>query len=152
MGGVERAEFAIIATAATVQTSLRGITGWSGVTVTSQCAAVSPCTNLDQAHSYTVTFPSGYDDGGQTPRVGLVAGYGGAASVPGGTADGAIIIYDQRFSNSLWLGDITGWTPVTCTKTTTLPDYCNVGTVGEDATIQGEYGDNYKITIVNFGH
>jgi hypothetical protein len=161
--GVERAEFPIIATAATVQTSLRGITGWSGVTVTSQCApdhasagswttAVSPCTNLDIAHSYTVTFPSGYDDGGQTPRVGLVAGYGGAASVPDGTADGAIIIYDQRFSNSLWLGDITGWTPVTCTKTTTLPDYCNVGTVGEDATIQGENGDNYKITIVNFGH
>merc|ERR1719454_1787962 len=145
--GVDRAEFPIIATAATVQTSLRGITGWSGVTVTSQCATVSPCTSLDKAHSYTETFPSGYDDGGQTPNVGLVAGYGGSAG-----ADAAIIIYDQRFSNSLWLGDITGWHPALCTKTTTVTDYCNIGTVNSDATLQGEFGDNYKITVVNFGH
>jgi len=152
--GVERAEFPIIGTAATVQTALRGITGWSGVTVSSQCQGTSPCTTLSKAHSYTVTFASGYDDGGQTPNVDLVTGYGGGAGL---ATDGDIIIYDQRFSNSLWLGDITGWEPVLCRKTATDPvtsDYCNAGGVADnsDSTIQGEYGSNFKMSIVNFGH
>jgi hypothetical protein len=147
--GVERAEFAIIATAATVQTDLRGITGWSGVTVTSRClGATCDATKLTKAHSYTVTFPSGYDDGGQTPNVGLVAGFGG-----NGASDGVAIIYDQRFSNSLWLGDITGYQLVKCTiGASTGVDHCSVGTANSDTTIQLEHGDNMYMTIVQMGH
>jgi hypothetical protein len=146
--GVDRAEFPIIATAETVQTSLRTITGWSGVTVSSQCAEVSPCLTLDRAHSYTVTFPSGYDDGGQTPKVGLVSGYGGTAGaqVDGGSnpaPDGKIIIYDQRFSNSLWLGDVTGYALFTCAYN---DDECTGG------GFAGEIGDMFDETIVQFGH
>merc|ERR1712159_535268 len=104
-----------------------------GVTVTSRCLGGN-CddTKLTKAHSYTVTFPSGYDDGGQTPDVGLVSGFGGA-----GASDGVAIIYDQRFSNSLWLGDITGYQLVECTKTAgSGPDFCNIGTANEDTTMQ----------------
>jgi hypothetical protein len=141
--GVERAEFPIIATAATVQTSLRGITGWSGVTVTSSCLGQDcTATLLTKAHSYTVKFPSGYDDGGQTPHVDLVAGHGGL--VPGKSA---ITIFDQRFSNSLWLGSITGWTAVSCTKGAAQ----ETDTCVNDA-IQSEEGDNYKLSITQFGH
>jgi len=151
--GVERAEFPVIATAATVQTALRGISGWSGVTVTSHCqTATCDSTKLTKAHAYTVTFPSGYDDGGQTPRVGLVSGFGG-----NGASDGVAIVYDQRFSNSLWLGDITGWTPVLCRRSDQganpiVSDYCNYGTANSDATIQGEYGDNMIMSLVHFGY
>jgi hypothetical protein len=150
--GVERAEFAVIATAATVQTALRGITGWSGVTVTSSCLGSVGCAAVgddrSKAHSYTVTFPSGYDDGGQTPNVGLVAGFGG-----NGASDGVAIIYDQRFSNSLWLGDITGYQLVSCTiGASTGVDHCSVGTANSDTTIQLEHGDNMYMTIVQMGH
>jgi len=151
--GVERAEFPIIATASTVETALRGITGWSGVTVTSNCQN-SDCddTLLTRAHAYTVTFPSGYDDGGQTPRVGLVSGFASQS----GAATGVAVVHDQRFSNSLWLGDITGWTPVTCTQTLQsedpkLSDYCNSGTANSDATIQGEFGDNMILSLIQYG-
>merc|ERR1719181_333671 len=80
--GVERAEFPVIATAATVETAMRGITGWSGATVTSSCeGAACDAAGRSKSHSYTVTFPSGYDDGGQTPNVGLVAGWGGQKQI-----------------------------------------------------------------------
>jgi len=149
--GVERAEFPVIATAATVETAMRGITGWSGVTVTSSCEG-APCDAVkrSKSHSYTVTFPSGYDDGGQTPIVDLVAGWGGNIGT-----DAVIKVHDQRFSNSLWLGDITGWTKVACTQGAAGPpkvvDICNIGTADSDATLQGEVGDNYKVSIVQFG-
>merc|ERR1711871_1241823 len=146
--GVDRAEFPIIADAATVETSLRTISGWSGVTVScSSGGSGCTATNRDRAHSYTVTFPSGYDDGGQTPKVGLVAGYGGTAA--GSNNDGAIIIYDQRFSNSLWLGDITGYELVTCTASATNTlDFCDT----TSDTVQGEIGDKMDISAVQFGH
>lgn len=145
--GVDRAEFPIIADAATVETSLRTISGWSGVTVScSSGGNACSSTNLDRAHSYTVTFPSGYDDGGQTPEVGLVAGYGGTADTDD---DGVIIIYDQRFSNSLWLGDITGYEPVTCTASAdnTL-DFCDTAS----DTAQGEIDDKIELSLNQFGH
>jgi len=150
--GVERAEFPVIATAATVETAMRGITGWSGVTVTSSCEGAScDAAGRSKSHSYTVTFPSGYDDGGQTPIVGLVAGWGGQIG-----SDAVMKVHDQRFSNSLWLGDITGWTKATCTAGTGTPkttDFCNLGALdpNKDATLQGEVGDNYKVSIVQFG-
>lgn len=149
--GVERVEFPIIATAATVQTALRGITGWSGVTVTSRCkGAACTSTTLGGAHSYKVEFPSGYDDGGQTPNVGLVPGFGGDS---GTASDGVAIIYDQRFSNSLWLGDITGYQLVDCTKTNDdANDYCNIGTADSDTTMQLDVGDNVIMSIVQMGH
>jgi hypothetical protein len=166
--GVEQATFAVIATAATVETALRTITGWEGVTVALSHATQS--SNLDKAHAYVVTFPSGFDDGGQTPVVGFV---GTKTALGGGAAaDGAIIISDQRFSNSLWLGDITGWQLVKCydsqaaaTKagTTvdpidTIVDYCDVGATPNDGTganakgvAQGEIGDNMEVTKARFG-
>jgi glycerol-3-phosphate responsive antiterminator len=73
--------------------------------------------------------------------VDLVGGYGGTAGAQG-TPDGKIIIYDQRFSNSLWLGDVTGYELFNCTRT------------GHECTgsFAGEIGDMFDATIVQFGH
>merc|ERR1712072_4191 len=85
------------------------------------------------------------DDGGQTPNVGLVAGHGGLVS-----GKSAIVIFDQRFSNSLWLGSITGWTAVNCVKGTgTDPLTSDVCT---NQAIQSEDGDNYILSITQFSH
>jgi len=159
--GVERATFSLIATAATAQTALRGITGWSGVTVASSCGGLT-CTGAlrTEAHAYTVAFPTGYDDGGQTPLVGIV---GGASSdlVGGGAGSdnsGAVVIVDQRFSNSLFLGDITGWQKVACVagvntagagNEKTFIDSCSAAS---DSTMQLQEGDNFKLTNVRFGY
>jgi hypothetical protein len=154
--GVERATFSLIATAATAQTALRGITGWSGVTVASSCGG-SACTGAlrTEAHAYTVEFPTGYDDGGQTPLVGIVGTYGGKSGVDD---DGAVVIVDQRFSNSLFLGDITGWQKVACVagvntagagNEKTFIDSCSAAS---DSTMQLQEGDNFKLTNVHFGY
>merc|ERR1711937_985746 len=103
--GVEKADFALIADAAAVQTALRTITGWEAVTVASTVAVGTR--SLTASHAFTVTFPAGYDDGGQIPEVGV---YPTGTYTLGGTADcstacgHAIEIVDQRFSNTLWLG------------------------------------------------
>merc|ERR1711981_12820 len=155
--GVERATFSLIATAATAQTALRGITGWSGVTVASSCGGSACSTDLlhTQAHAYTVSFPAGYDDGGQTPLVGIVGTYGGASGV---NTDGAVVVVDQRFSNSLFLGDITGWQKVACVagvetagagNEKTFIDSCSAAS---DSTMQLQEGDNFKLTNVRFGY
>jgi len=162
--GVERATFPLIATAATAQTALRGITGWSGVTVASLCGGSACTTDLlrSQAHAYTVTFPAGYDDGGQTPNVGIVGGETGTTVEYGGGAgllkDGKVIIVDQRFSNTLFLGDITGWQKVACVigadedadnKEDTYIDACSAPLAD---TMQLQQGDKFKLTNVRFGY
>jgi hypothetical protein len=146
--GVERATFPLIATAATAQTALRGITGWSGVTVASLCGGSACSTDLlhTKAHAYTVTFPAGYDDGGQTPNVGIVGTYGGASGI---ASDGKVIIVDQRFSNTLFLGDITGWQKVTCTKGAGAED---LDVCTATPSVQFQIGDNFKLTYVRFGY
>ena len=139
--GVEKADFALIADAAAVQTALRTITGWEAVTVASTVAVGTR--SLTASHAFTVTFPAGYDDGGQIPEVGV---YADAIYTLGGTATAhAIEIVDQRFSNTLWLGRITGWHAFTTTIS---------GTVLTAASSLGafEIGDHIKVTQVDYGH
>jgi len=153
--GVERATFPLIATAATAQTALRGITGWSGVTVASLCGGSACSTDLlhTQAHAYTVTFPAGYDDGGQTPNVGIVGTYGGAAALAdSGNGDGKVIIVDQRFSNTLFLGEYTGWQKVACTKGSDDDDANRIDECTATPSAQFQIGDNFKLTNVRFGY
>jgi len=139
--GVEKADFALIADAAAVQTALRTITGWEAVTVASTVAVGTR--SLTASHAFTVTFPAGYDDGGQIPEVGV---YPTGTYTLGGTATAhAIEIVDQRFSNTLWLGRITGWHAFTTSST---------GTVLTAASSLGafEIGDHIKVTQVDYGH
>merc|ERR1711968_137245 len=111
--GIDSAVFAIVATASEVQTALRTIAGWEAVTVAlwgSRLAA----NHADGApgkylvnHQFKVTFPAGYDDLGKSPTfetLGTAEGYA-APSPAGATAQ----LYDQRFSNSVWIGKTTGY-------------------------------------------
>merc|ERR1712100_948125 len=127
--------------AAAVQTALRTITGWEAVTVASTVAVGTR--SLTASHAFTVTFPAGYDDGGQIQEVGV---YPTGTYTLGGTATAhAIEIVDQRFSNTLWLGRITGWHAFTTSST---------GTVLTAASSLGafEIGDHIKVTQVDYGH
>merc|ERR1719359_2810565 len=67
--GIDSAIFAIVATAAEVQTALRTITGWEGVTV-ELYGSRAVKGNDDSAkvlinHQFKVTFAAGYDDLGK---------------------------------------------------------------------------------------
>jgi len=142
--GVEKADFALIADAAAVQTALRTITGWEAVTVASTVAVGTR--SLTAAHAFTVTFPAGYDDGGQIPTVGV---YPTGTYTLGGTATAhAIEIVDQRFSNTLWLGRITGWHGFTTSTTSSAGDTVTAG----GSLGKFEVGDHIKFTQVDYGH
>merc|ERR1712167_158599 len=116
--GIDSAIFAIVATAAEVQTALRTITGWEGVTVElwgsrSGAATLTEATQVLVSHQFKVTFPAGYDDLGKSPTFYTMQNTDGAYA----TADPALArarLYDQRFSNSIWLGKVTGY--VTCVQ------------------------------------
>merc|ERR1712072_1132552 len=110
--GVSSAEFAVVATAAEVQTALRTISGWEGVTVELWGSVLDANDNTDAAkllssHQFKVTFAAGYDDLGKSPTFATLSPSDGAyaTATNGPTAK----LYDQRFSNSLWLGKVTGY-------------------------------------------
>jgi len=86
-----------------------------------------------------------------------VVQYGGDAGI---NKDGKVIIVDQRFSNTLFLGDITGWQKVTCTKSLDNTDdddnkeydYIDHCVAASADTMQLQQGDKFKLTNVRFGY
>ena len=135
--GVETADFALIGNAAAVQTALRTITGWQAVTVTTSE------TDFTKPHTFTVTFPVGYDDGGQIP---VTDAYPSSVYTRGGNkaATATVSVVDQRFSNSLWMGEISGWHKF---------DVTGSGLVftGAGSKPTAENGDTYEFSTVEYG-
>ena len=133
--GVETADFALIGNAAAVQTALRTISGWEAVTV------ATSDTDFTAPHAFTVTFPAGYDDGGQIPVTGA---YASSVYTRGGTkaASATVSVVDQRFSNSLWMGEISGWHKFTAAS--------NVFT-GANSKPKAESGDVFEFSTVQYG-
>jgi len=71
--GIDSAVFAVVASAAEVQSALRTITGWESVTVQLWGSRAAPGTTTTEAgkllvnHQFKVTFAAGYDDLGRSP-------------------------------------------------------------------------------------
>merc|ERR1712159_363318 len=129
--GISSAIFAVVATASEVQTALRTITGWEGVTVElwgSLKGGTDASKHILKNHQFKVTFAAGYDDMGKsptfytmTPSDGAYADAGGVCFDTSHTTESACTgaskawtpvrarLYDQRFSNSIWLGKTTGY-------------------------------------------
>jgi len=135
---VETADFALIGNAAAVQTALRTITGWEAVTVTTDVS------DFTMSHAFTVTFPAGYDDGGQVPITGA---YESSVYTRGGAkANSATVsVVDQRFSNSLWMGEISGWHEFVVTN----PSGFVMTGVNNKPT--AEAGDVFEFSSVHYG-
>jgi hypothetical protein len=155
--GIDSAIFAIIATAAEVQTALRTISGWEAVTVelwASRKAVTGETANTRAllSHQYKVTFPAGYDDLGRSPTFYTMTSADGAYA----TANPALSrarLYDQRFSNSIWMGKLTGYAQcvqgavgTTCDLTQTEADG-NIRSVNALAS----NGDTWVMSGIAFG-
>jgi hypothetical protein len=110
--GIDSAVFAIVATAAEVQTALRTITGWEAVTVELWASHEDPSNGAGaqilKNHQFKVTFAAGYDDLGKSPTFYTMQTTDGYAA-PSPNANVRARLYDQRFSNSIWLGKVTGY-------------------------------------------
>ena len=61
-----------------------------------------------QNHQFKVTFAAGYDDLGKSPTFYTMQASDGAYATPNPTCSRGRI-FDQRFSNSIWLGKTTGY-------------------------------------------
>jgi hypothetical protein len=149
--GISSAEFAVVATAAEVQTALRTITGWEAVTV-ELWGTYSSTLTVTNNHQFKVTFAAGYDDLGKAPTFATLSSSDGAYAAPVPSTVRARL-YDQRFSNSIWLGKTTGYVHTTV-------DGSNVGTLtftpassSTAAVIQllPENGDVWVVADVPFG-
>jgi hypothetical protein len=99
--GIDSAIFAIVATAAEVQTALRTITGWEAVTVELWgSTAIKTASAADKVlvnHQFKVTFAAGYDDLGKSPTFYTMQNTDGAYAAPS-PANARARLYDQRFS------------------------------------------------------
>jgi len=107
--GISSAIFAVVGTASEVQTALRTITGWEAVTVElwgTRATGTNAATQILSAHQFKVTFPAGYDDLGKSPTFHTMSNTEGAYADAGNVL---ARLYDQRFSNSIWLGKTTGY-------------------------------------------
>jgi hypothetical protein len=155
--GIDSAIFAIVATAAEVQTALRTITGWEGVTVElwgsrSGTNPLAAATQVTSSHQFKVTFPAGYDDLGKSPTFYTMKSTDGAYA----TADPPLArarLYDQRFSNSIWLGKVTGY--VTCVQgSATACDLKETDIAGTASAVSAmaSNGDVWVTSNVFFGH
>merc|ERR1712072_1667607 len=109
--GISSADFAVVATAAEVQSALRTITGWGAVTVelwgSVKDGDDTVANKLLASHQFKVTFAAGYDDLGKSPTFATLSPSDGAYATA--TNSPTAKLYDQRFSNSLWLGKVTGY-------------------------------------------
>jgi len=125
--GIDSAIFAIVATAAEVQTALRTITGWEGVTV--ELYGSRAVKGNDDSlkvlinHQFKVTFAAGYDDLGKSPTFYTMQITDGAYAAASPT-NARARLYDQRFSNSIWLGKTTGY--VQCKETAAGTTSCSL--------------------------
>jgi hypothetical protein len=157
--GIDSAIFAIVATAAEVQTALRTITGWEGVTVelwgSRRDSSVSAALRVLSNHQFKVTFPAGYDDLGKSPTFYTMQNTDGAYAAPS-PANARARLYDQRFSNSIWLGKTTGFVECVTTATDNDPNTCvlkhtDIG--GEVTTLSPmpQNGDVWVTSDIYFG-
>merc|ERR1711991_1294656 len=173
--GISSAIFAVVATASEVQTALRTITGWEGVTVElwgSLKGGTDASKHILKNHQFKVTFAAGYDDMGKsptfytmTPSDGAYADAGGVCFDTSHTTESACTgaskawtpvrarLYDQRFSNSIWLGKTTGYFEVRvgATEATAAAKFTPVGGTQIPLNIQPQSGDSYHFTDVYFG-
>jgi len=151
--GISSAIFAVVATASEVQTALRTITGWEGVTVElwgSRKSGTSAAAHILKAHQFKVTFAAGYDDMGKTPTFYTMTPSDGAYAV---ATDVRAAIYDQRFSNSIWLGKTTGYFEVRAAadEATAAAKFTKVGSATIALNIQPQSGDSYYFSSAHFG-
>jgi len=173
--GISSAIFAVVATASEVQTALRTITGWEGVTVElwgSREIGTSAAAHILKAHQFKVTFAAGYDDMGKsptfytmTPSDGAYADAGGVCFDTSHTTESACTgasstwtpvrarLYDQRFSNSIWLGKTTGYfeVRVAANEATAAAKFTPVGGTQIALNIQPQSGDSYYFAAAHFG-
>jgi hypothetical protein len=153
--GIDSAIFAIVATAAEVQTALRTITGWEAVTVelwgSKAANNVADSAKVLVNHQFKVTFAAGYDDLGKSPTFYTMLNTDGAyATAVPPTARGRI--YDQRFSNSIWLGKSTGFIECTATAAAcTALEHTAIDGTQTTITPKAENDDVWKATDTMFG-
>jgi hypothetical protein len=155
--GISSAIFAVVGTASEVQTALRTITGWEAVTVElwgSRALGRTEATQVLSAHQFKVTFPAGYDDWGKSPTFHTMLNTEGAYADAGNVK---ARLYDQRFSNSIWLGKTTGYFEVlmseagtsATTKHTALNTAANLAARTLDTKPQS--GNSYYFSTQVFG-
>merc|ERR1719389_1389450 len=151
--GISSAIFAVVATASEVQTALRTITGWEGVTVElwgSRKGNTDAAAHILKAHQFKVTFAAGYDDMGKTPTFYTMTPSDGAYAA---ATNVRAAIYDQRFSNSIWLGKTTGYFEVRAAadEATAAAKFTKVGSATIALNIQPQSGDSYYFSSAHFG-
>merc|ERR1719387_374931 len=151
--GISSAIFAVVATASEVQTALRTITGWEGVTVElwgSRAKGTSAAAHILKAHQFKVTFAAGYDDMGKSPTFYTMTTSDGAYADAGSVK---AQLYDQRFSNSIWLGKTTGYfeARVDAAESMAHAHFSAVGGLSIDIDIQPQSGDVYHFSRKHFG-
>jgi hypothetical protein len=152
--GISSAIFAVVGTASEVQTALRTITGWEAVTVElwgSRALGRTEATQVLSAHQFKVTFPAGYDDWGKSPTFHTMLNTEGAYADAG---DARARLYDQRFSNSVWLGKTTGYFEVTVAAdgTTADPKHTVLGATAATAlNVMPQSGDSFYFSMIPFG-
>jgi len=152
--GISSAIFAVVGTASEVQTALRTITGWEAVTVElwgSRALGRTEATQVLSAHQFKVTFPVGYDDWGKSPTFHTMLNTEGAYADAG---DARARLYDQRFSNSVWLGKTTGYFEVTISinGATADPKHTVLGATSATALdVMPQSGDSFYVSNIPFG-
>merc|ERR1719389_1358120 len=155
--GISSAIFAVVATASEVQTALRTITGWEGVTVElwgSLKGGTDASKHILKNHQFKVTFAAGYDDMGKSPTFYTMTPSDGAYA-DAGTGVNAVKaqLYDQRFSNSIWLGKTTGYfeARVDADESMAHAHFSPVGGTTIDINIKPQSGDVYHFSRAHFG-
>merc|ERR1711871_1532191 len=151
--GISSAIFAVVATASEVQTALRTITGWEGVTVElwgSLKGGSDASQHILKNHQFKVTFAAGYDDMGKSPTFYTMTTSDGAYADAGSVV---AQLYDQRFSNSIWLGKTTGYfeARVDAAESMAHAHFSPVGGLSIDIDIQPQSGDVYHFSRTHFG-
>merc|ERR1712054_638816 len=106
-----------------------------------------------KAHQFKVTFAAGYDDMGKSPTFYTMTPSDGAYADAGTNVRARL--YDQRFSNSIWLGKTTGYfevrVPSGATPTTAAAKFTPVGGTQIALNIKPQSGDSYYFTKIHFG-
>jgi len=148
--GISSAEFAVVASAAEVQTALRTITGWEGVTV-ELWGNYGRGLTLTTNHQFKVKFAAGYDDLGKSPTFKTLGTADGAYATPVPTGiEGRL--YDQRFSNSIWLGKVTGYVEVVVGSNAGALKFTPLSaTTALSVHAMPEVGDIWAVSHQNFG-
>jgi len=154
--GISSADFAVVATAAEVQTALRTITGWGAVTVelwgSVKDGDDTVANKLLASHQFKVTFAAGYDDLGKSPTFATLSPSDGAYATA--TNSPTAKLYDQRFSNSLWLGKVTGYNilDTIAAGTTGTVLHADINGILYNLQVMPENGDVWESSRTYFGN